>query len=260
LILGSGLGGLADEIQVVDALAYGEIPGIPKSTAPGHAGSLILGYLAGVPVVAMKGRAHLYEGHSPQQITFPVRCLAALGATTLVVSNASGGINGRYRSGDVVVIDQHIDWMWGRSGLTVQEAQAIAPTEVPGRRPHLYDPGLIEQAVRAARECGFDLPRGTYLATLGPNYETRAEYRCFRKLGADMVGMSTVPETLVAAGLGMRVLAFSIITNVARPDAPPADQVSKTTHEEVLDWALQAQRRLVPLVKKLLNQWSGPPD
>jgi len=219
-------------------------------------------------VVALAGRAHLYEGWSPQQATYPVRVLAALGVKNLVVSNASGGINHRFRSGQVVLIDQHIDAM-RRSPFTINKAsphplinpeQDIVATNSTPTMPadhhtrlgSTYDERLMGHAEQEALKLGYALARGTYLATLGPTYETRAEYRMFARMGADMVGMSTVPEVIIARSLGLRVLAFSIVTNVATPDAP-----TKTDHSEVLDWSQQAQSRLVPLIKNMLSQSSG---
>jgi purine-nucleoside phosphorylase len=248
LILGSGLGLLADRIENACRIPYAEIPGFPESRVPGHAGNLVLGHLSGTPVVAMQGRAHLYEGWSAAKATFPLRCMHALGIHALIVSNASGGINPRFQSGQVVLIDNHIDWM-NRSGVNAIEAQNSAVASgLPHRAGNPYDSGLLSLAEQLAVRQGFALSRGTYLATLGPNYETRAEYRMFAKLGADMVGMSTVPEVLVANQLGLKVLAFSIVTNVATPDVQKV-----TDHEEVLDWSRKAQSQLVPLIESILE-------
>ncbi len=250
LILGSGLGWVADKIEHATAVDYSMIPHFPVSTASGHAGKLVLGYLSGMPVVAMKGRAHLYEGHSVDAATFPVRCMQRLGCEVLIVSNASGGVNPRFQSGEVVAIDSHIDLMMRARVTNSTNTDIFQSTRQP-----MYDPGLIRMATKAALRCGFALPQGTYLATLGPNYETRAEYRFFRRIGADMVGMSTVPEVLLAIELNMKVLGFSIVTNVANPDA-----LTKTNHEEVLSWGARAQRKLEPLLASLLSDMSGPPD
>jgi len=248
LILGSGLGLLADRIQNATVIPYSEIPGFPESRVPGHAGNFVVGQLSGMPVVAMQGRAHLYEGWSASKATFPLRCMHALGIRTVIVSNASGGINPRFHSGQVVAIDNHIDWM-NRSGIQSTEWNLGAATfGVPHRAANPYDVSLLALAEQLAIQQGFTLARGTYLATLGPNYETRAEYRMFAKLGADMVGMSTVPEVIVANQLGLKILAFSIVTNVAKPDVQ-----SVTDHAEVLDWARKAQSQLVPLIESLLS-------
>lgn len=249
LILGSGLGGLADLIQDACVIPYSSIPGCPTSAVSGHAGNFVLGWFGSKSVVAMQGRAHLYEGWSGEESTFPLRCMQGLGIRSLIVSNASGGINPRFHSGQVVAIDSHIDWIH-RSGVRDDEVIAgSAGHGLPNRGKNPYDPTLLELAERLAMEIGFVLARGTYLAMLGPNYETRAEYRMFARLGADMVGMSTVPEVLVANQIGLPVLAFSIVTNVAKPDAP-----SVTEHSEVLDWSRKAQSQLIPLIEKILSQ------
>ncbi|MFN7840514.1 MAG: purine-nucleoside phosphorylase [Pirellula sp.] len=261
LVLGSGLGSLASEIGSAIKIPYAEIPGFPLSHVSGHAGNLVLGRIGRSQVVALAGRSHLYEGWSPQQATYPVRVLAALGIKNLVVSNASGGVNPRFRSGQVVLIDQHIDAM-RRSPFSAEELtgekemdlNSISATRAGhhARVGDTYDDRLMKHAERVSLSLGFALHRGTYLATLGPTYETRAEYRMFARMGADMVGMSTVPEVIVARSLGIRVLAFSIVTNVATPDAP-----TKTDHSEVLDWSKQAQSQLVPLIKTMLSDADG---
>ena len=251
IVLGSGLGPLADSISDSVRLDYAEIPGFPVSHVSGHAGRLVLGTLGGVPVVAMQGRSHLYEGNSASQATFPVRAMLGMGVELLVVSNASGGINPRFRSGEIVLIDSHIDLMF-RTAISADEASSgSASYGVPHRTCGLYSTEWMQCADACAMELGFSLPRGTYLATLGPNYETRAEYRAFARVGADMVGMSTVPETMLATQLGVPVLAFSIVTNVATPDDP-----KKTEHTEVLDWTRMAQQRLLPLIQKMLAKMS----
>ena len=248
LILGSGLGGLADHIEKAHCVPYTSIPGFPKLHVAGHAGNLVLGMLGTKPVVAMQGRAHVYEGWHATQVTFPVRCMHSLGIKSLIVSNASGGINPRFHSGQVVLIDDHIDWM-NRSGIKLAEANhGVSRLGLPNRNGSPYDLDLMDLAARLAFELGFSLSRGTYLATLGPNYETRAEYRLFAKMGADMVGMSTVPEVLVAKQLGLRVLAFSIVTNVATPDHQTA-----TIHQDVLSWSEKAQNQLIPLILRILS-------
>lgn len=252
IVLGSGLGGLADAIQHPTDIEYQAVPGFPIATATGHAGKLRFGYLGGLPVVAMCGRAHLYEGHSVASATFPIACLNRLGAQTLIVSNASGGLNPRFHTGQLVLIDSHINWMHQKC---IEADHSASAAGAPIRNEPIYDLGLMRTCQELAIREGFSLERATYLATLGPTYETRAEYRFFRQIGADLAGMSTVPEVELGASLGMRILAFSVVTNVANPDC----QI-ETTHEEVLDWANTAQQRLVPLVQKLLDSLSGPPD
>lgn len=247
IILGSGLGGLADEIENAVVIPYHEIPGMPRLSAAGHAGEWIVGRLADQPVVLMRGRAHLYEGHEPSIATYGVRVMKAMGADVMVASNAAGGLNPRFQVGELVVIDGHINLMHA-SGLKVGESCHVRTAAgLVHRSDPIYDPALIRLSESAAHRLGFGLSRGVYLATLGPTYETRAEYRLFRRIGADMVGMSTVPETILAAALGMRVLAFSVITNVASPDS-----LAETSHEDVLVAARNAQDRLVAILKRVV--------
>jgi len=250
IILGSGLGPLADAIDEPIAWDYATVPGFPRSHVSGHAGRLVIGKLGATMVVAMQGRAHLYEGWTLEQATFPVRVMAELGIELLIVSNASGGIDPRFRSGQIVLMDQHINSMFRSPVASPLEDSVPTRFGIPQRNPCLYDKTWLSRAEACALELGFALPRGTYLATLGPNYETRAEYRAFATMGANMVGMSTVPETMVASQLGVPTLAFSIITNVANPDAP-----NKTDHADVLDWSRSAQLQLVPLIHRLLERY-----
>lgn len=255
IVLGSGLGGMADQVLHRTSIPYSAIPGFPCSTAQGHAGKLHLGFIGSMSVAVMQGRCHLYEGHSVESITFPLRVLRALGAETLILSNASGGLNPGFSSGDVVVIDDHIDWMFQRpAGPSAFISTSRSLTSKP-QTSRIYDPSAIRLAHRMAAKLGLRLQQGTYLGTLGPCYETRAEYRFFRRIGADMVGMSTVPEALLANQIGFQVIAFSVVTNVARPDC-----LAKTSHIEVLDWADRAQKTLVPLVREMLESMAGPPD
>jgi len=252
IILGSGLGDFANHITRPTSIPYREIPFFPKLSAAGHAGELILGYFGQLPIVAMRGRAHLYEGHDPLWATYGVRVMKALGIDTLIVSNAAGGLNPRFAVGDVVLIDSHIDLMF-QSGLKSNHiGTEVASLGMVQRLGSIYDESMIVQTLTAAKQSQIAILRGTYLATLGPTYETRAEYRAFRMLGADMVGMSTVPETILAAAMGLRVLAFSVITNVAAPDITTA-----TSHDEVLVGAATAQTKLVALLENLFSQWSG---
>jgi purine-nucleoside phosphorylase len=242
IILGTGLGELADEIEVSATLSYGEIPGFARSTALAHKGRLVCGEMAGEPVMLLQGRCHLYEGYSPADVSFPVHVLAALGIETLVVTNAAGGLNPDYSIGDVMLIDDHINFMFcGR--VTDGEFGAGRPV-----RPRLrvYDRELANVAHRAARRHDFPLRQGVYIAVSGPSYETRAEYRAFRRLGGDCVGMSTVPEVLVAARAGLRILGLSTVTNVACPDAP-----KKVTAEEVVAVAEVARPRVRVLVEAI---------
>jgi purine-nucleoside phosphorylase len=221
IILGTGLGGLAAQIAVQAEVAYGEIPGFPLSTVETHAGKLLLGRLAGRPVVAMQGRFHRYEGYDLQQVTFPVRVLHALGARTLVVSNACGGMHPLWSPGDLVLISDHINLL-GDNPLVGPNDERLG-----SRFPDMsaaYDPELRALARAAALELGIVLREGVYVAVPGPNLETPAEYRMLRAIGADVVGMSTVPEVIVANHQGLRTIGISIITDQCLPDAlEPAD-------------------------------------
>jgi len=216
IILGTGLGSLAAQIRTEAAFEYESIPHFPRSTAVGHAGQLVCGVLEGVTVVAMEGRFHAYEGYSYGQITFPVRVMKALGAGLLVVSNACGGMNPHYALGDIVVIEDHINLMPGNPLIGVND-DTLGPRFPDMSAP--YDPELIDRAMGIARRENFVAHKGVYVAVTGPNLETRAEYRFLRGIGADVVGMSTVPEVIVAVHAGMRVLGLSIVTDLCLPDA-----------------------------------------
>ena len=225
IVLGSGLGGLADRIEQPRRVSYAEVPGFPPSTVEGHAGVLIAGRLAGRPVVAMAGRFHLYEGHSARVAGFPVRVLRALGADVLVLSNAAGGVNRTFRPGDLMVIADHANL----TGLNPLEGMV---EEGDVRFPDMsepYDAGLRALMHASAAARGVALREGVYAALLGPTYETPAEVRMLERLGADAVGMSTVPETIVARAMGMRVAGVSCITNLAAGISP-----EPLSHDEVL--------------------------
>lgn len=237
VILGTGLGGFAKQIDAEAVIGYETIPHFPRPTALGHRGQFVCGTIGGLPVVTMEGRFHLYEGYSAQQITLPVRVMKALGIELLIISNASGGMNPLYRPGDLVVIDDHINLM-GANPLTGPNDNTLGPRFPDLSQP--YDPVLIERALEIARQENITAHRGVYAALSGPNYETRAEYRMLRILGADVVGMSTVPEVIVAAHMGLHVLALSTVTNVAFSDSssPPTDghdviAVAKSAEEKV---------------------------
>jgi purine-nucleoside phosphorylase len=245
VILGTGLGDLADEMSAAATIHYGDIPGFPRSTALAHKGRLVCGELRGVSVMMMQGRCHPYEGYACDELTFPVRVLAALGVKTLVVTNAAGGLNPDFVIGDVMLIEDHINLMW-LAGTSRPDAA------LPGRMPRplvrLYDRQLAAAAVAAARHHDFPLQRGVYIGVTGPCYETRAEYRAFRRLGGDCVGMSTLPEVLTAATLGVRVLGFSTVTNVACPDAPKI-----VSAEEVVEVARVALPRVRMLLRTIIG-------
>ena len=221
IILGTGLGGLADEIKVASSILYQEIPGFPLSTVESHAGRLLVGHLGQRPVVAMQGRFHRYEGYDLAEVTFPVRVMRALGVRTLIVSNACGGMNPLWAPGDLVLLSDHINLL-GDNPLVGGNDERLGPRFPDMSAP--YDPELRSLARAVAVELGISLREGVYVAVPGPSLETRAEYRMLRTLGADVVGMSTVPEVIVAAHAGMRALGISIITDQCLPDAlEPAD-------------------------------------
>ena len=216
IVLGTGLGGLAREIKVEAAIPYGDIPHFPLSTVESHEGSLLLGTLSGTPVVAMQGRFHLYEGYDLQTVTFPIRVMRLLGAEVLIVSAACGSMNPHWQPGELVLLDDHINLL-GDNPLVGPNLDALGPRFPDMSEP--YDLELQELAVQVALEMGIRLHRGIYVAVPGPNLETRAEYRMLRDMGADVVGMSTVPEVIVARHMDMRVLAISIVTDICLPDA-----------------------------------------
>lgn len=243
VILGSGLGGLADQIEDPIALPYAELPSFPRSTAAGHAGRLLVGKLKGTgrTVLAMQGRFHLYEGWSARHAAFPVWVMAKLGVKALVVSNAAGGLNPQYAVGDVMVIEDHVNLMFHNPLVGPNDA-ALGPRFPDMSAP--YDSELIEVAKTTARRHGFPLHTGVYVGMLGPTYETRAEYRMCRAIGGDVVGMSTVPEVIAARHAGIRVLGISTVTN-----ADPPDALGETTHDEVIEAAASAAQKLRLLVE-----------
>jgi purine-nucleoside phosphorylase len=246
IILGTGLGKLAHEIESEVVIEYGDIPGFPLSTVETHAGRLLCGTLGGKTVVAMQGRFHRYEGYSLQQVTFPVRVMRALGADTLIVSNACGGLNPLWNAGDLMLIADHINLI-GDSPLIGPNDDRLGP-----RFPDLsspYDAGLRELARAVAAERRIALQEGVYVAVAGPNLETRAEYRFLRAIGADVVGMSTVPEVLVAIHAGMRVLGLSIVTDMCLPDA-----LEPATMEKIVGVANRTEPMLTSLVRGVLER------
>jgi purine-nucleoside phosphorylase len=246
IILGTGLGGLAGEIEVRAEIPYGEIPGFPLSTVETHAGKLLVGRLSGRPVVAMQGRFHRYEGYDLQQVTFPVRVMHALGAGTLIVSNACGGMHPLWAPGDLVLLSDHINLL-GDNPLIGRNDDRLGPRFPDMSAP--YDPALRELARRAALELGIVLREGVYIAVPGPNLETRAEYRMLRAMGADVVGMSTVPEVIVAVHEGMRVVGISIITDQCLPDALEPADISR-----IIATAGRAEPQLTRLISTLVER------
>lgn len=249
IVLGTGLGGLADAIGVEVALAYEELPHFPVSTVESHSGRLLLGTLEGVPVVAMQGRFHRYEGYALQRIAFPIRVMRLLGADTLIVSAACGGMNPLWGPGDLVLLDDHINLM-GESPLTGPNLDELGPRFPDMSAP--YDEGLQERAAAVAMEAGMPLRRGVYVAVAGPQLETRAEYRMLRAMGADVVGMSTVPEVIAARHAGMRVLAVAIITDQCLPDA-----LEEADVPAIIATARAAEPGLARVVKGVLRGLDG---
>jgi purine-nucleoside phosphorylase len=246
IILGTGLGGFAKQVEAEAVIGYETIPHFPRATALGHKGQFVCGTINGLGVVTMEGRFHLYEGYSAQQITLPVRVMKALGIQLLIISNASGGMNPAYRPGDIVVIDDHINLM-GANPLIGPNDEKLGP-----RFPDLcepYDATLIERALQIAQQENITAHRGVYAALTGPNYETRAEYRFLRTIGADVVGMSTVPEVIVAAHMKLKVLALSTVTNVACPGVVP----TPTDGHEVIDVAAKAEEKVRKIVLGILD-------
>lgn len=245
IILGTGLGGFAGEIQAEAEFDYEEIPHFLKSTATSHRGRLICGELCGVPVVAMEGRHHMYEGYPLKAVTLPVRVFKELGAPLLIASNAVGGLNPNYRCGDIMVIDDHINLM-GDNPLIGINDDRLGPRFPDMSAP--YDQSLGDHALEIARKENFAAHKGVFVAVAGPNLETRAEYRFLRQIGADAVGMSTVPEVIVAVHAGMRTLALSVITDMCLPDAlKPADV------QEIIAIANAAEPKLRSMVKGVLE-------
>jgi purine-nucleoside phosphorylase len=246
IILGTGLGGLAEEIAVEAEVPYETIPRFPLSTVESHAGRLLLGRLGGKPVVAMQGRFHRYEGYSLAQVTFPVRVLHALGTSTLIVSNACGGMHPLWDPGVLVLLADHINVL-GDNPLVGPNDERLGPRFPDMSAP--YSPELRALARDAARELGITLREGTYVAVAGPNLETRAEYRMLRAVGADVVGMSTVPEVIVANHEGMRVLGISIITDQCLPDALEPADIGR-----IIETARRAEPSLTRLVRRVVER------
>jgi len=244
IILGTGLGGLAQDIQAEAEFPYADIPHFPKSTAPSHKGQLVCGQLGGKSVVAMEGRFHFYEGYSLQKITFPVRVMKALGCTTLIVSNACGGMNPQWDKGDIMLIEDQINLL-GDNPLIGPNDDRLGERFPDMSRP--YDPALISLAQRIAMEEKITVQKGVFVAVPGPCLETRAEYRFLRGIGADVVGMSTVPEVIVGVHAKMRILGLSVITDQCLPDAlEPANLV------DIIAVANTSEKKLRVLVRRLI--------
>jgi purine-nucleoside phosphorylase len=246
IILGSGLGGLVDVIDDKQVITYAEIPNFPVSTVEGHSGNLIFGTIHGKRVIAMQGRFHYYEGYDMKQVTFPVRVFKALGVETLYVSNASGGMNKNFKVGDVMIITDHIN-MFPENPLRGKNYNELGP-----RFPAMteaYDKKLVALADTIAAEKGLRLVHGVYVGLQGPNFETPAEYECYRVMGGDAVGMSTVPEVIVANHAGMRVFGVSVITDLGGKDidVPPS-------HEEVQQAAQTAEPVMTSIITEMVKR------
>ena len=246
IILGTGLGALAERIAVECAIPYAEIPHFPLSTVESHTGRLLFGTLGGKPVMAMQGRFHRYEGYTLQQVTFPVRVMRAIGVETLIVSNACGGMNPLWAPGDLMLIADHINLI-GENPLTGPNDDALGPRFPDMSQP--YDHGLQQLAKEVALELRIPLRSGVFVAVAGPNLETRAEYRMLRMIGADVVGMSTVPEVIVARHGGMRVMGVSIITDACLPDALEEADIAT-----IIATAGRAEPNLTKLVEGVVSR------
>lgn len=248
VILGSGLGSLADRIEGRQEIPYEKIPGFPSTTVPGHEGKLIFGNLGGKSIAAMKGRFHYYEGHDMDSVVYPVRALGMMGVGNLIVTNAAGGVNTGFRPGDLMLIEDHISF-FAENPLRGENLDELGP-----RFPDMscaYDRKLRELALECAARIGIDLKKGVYCYCKGPSFETPAEIRALRVLGADAVGMSTVPEVIAARHMGMRILGISCITNMA---AGILDQ--PLTHEEVMETGKKVEQKFSALVSEIVANWT----
>ena len=246
IVLGSGLGGLVNEITIEHALEYTSIPNFPVSTVKGHGGKLIFGKLGGKNVIALQGRFHFYEGYTMKEVTFPIRVMIALGVKSLLLSNASGGMNPDYQIGDIVIIHDHINLLQSNP-LIGKNYDELGPRFPDFSEP--YDHELLKIALNAANSLNILVHQGVYAAMSGPTFETPAEYRYLRIIGADAVGMSTVPEAIVARHSSMRVFAVSIIT-----DLGGMDEVMPVSHEEVIEAANKAEPKMTAIIKKILSE------
>ena len=246
IVLGSGLGAFAERLEQATAIPFGEIPHFPQSTVEGHSGRLVVGMVSGVPVAVMQGRVHAYEGYSPEEVTFPVRVLGRMGVQRLVLTNAAGGINEGFRQGQLVLIADHINFS-GRNPLVGPNDERL------GLRffdmSEAYSARLRELARKAAQDMDLDLEEGVYLCVAGPSFETPAEIRAFERMGADLVGMSTVQETIVARHMGLEVLGISCVTNMAA-----GIQATPLSHEEVMEAGRAVEARLAGLLSRVVPE------
>ncbi len=246
IVLGSGLGAFAEKLEQATAIPFGAIPHFPRSTVEGHSGRLVVGMVSGVPVAAMQGRVHAYEGYSSEEVTFPVRVLGRMGVQRLVLTNAAGGINEGFRQGQLVLIADHINFS-GRNPLVGPNDERL------GLRffdmSEAYSARLRELARKAAQDMDLDLEEGVYLCVAGPSFETPAEIRAFERMGADLVGMSTVQETIVALHMGLEVLGISCVTNMAA-----GIQATPLSHEEVMETGRAVEARLAGLLSRVVPE------
>ena len=246
IILGTGLGGLTQEIEIEHSIDYKDLPHFPLSTVESHSGKLIFGKLGGKNIVAMQGRFHFYEGYSMRQITYPVRVMKFLGVKTLLVSNACGGMNPLFRRGDIMLIVDHINLL-GDNPLIGPNEDELGPRFPDMSEP--YSEELIKLAEEIALENGIKVQKGVYVAVPGPNLETKAEYRFLRAIGADVVGMSTIPENIVANHMGMKVLGISIITDECFPDS-----LKPVNVEEIIATAMEAEPKMTAIMKQVVQK------
>ena len=256
IILGSGLGSFASQVENALRIPYAEIPHFPTSTVQGHSGHLVLGTIAGVSVAVMQGRVHAYEGYPLSEVTFPTRVLGLVGCKTLIVTNAAGGINTGYQQGSLIAISDHINLTGSNAALGPNEPR-FATSPGAGQRffdmSAAYPPRLRKLATEEASRQGFQLAEGVYLAVLGPSFETPAEIRAFRTLGADLVGMSTVHETIVARHMGLEVLGISLVTNMAAGVVAQGQQTAETIHhEDVMEVGRRAEKQFTSLLTALI--------
>ena len=247
VVLGSGLGAFADSPELTDAVRvpFGEIPNFPQSTAEGHAGKMVIGKVGGVPIAAMQGRVHFYEGYAMEQVIFPMRVLARMGVRAVILTNAAGGISSKLEQGCLVVLSDHINMLGTNPMMGPNDPQfGIRFFDMSAA----YDPEYRELALREGKKLGINIHEGVYVAVTGPSYETPAEIRALRTLGADVVGMSTVPEVIAARHMGIKVLAISCVTNLAAGLGTPLD------HKEVLETGERVREQFVALLKALVPQ------
>lgn len=246
IVLGTGLNGLADKLEIQHRIPYSEIPNFPISTVKGHAGNLIFGSLENVNLMVMQGRFHFYEGYDMKTVTFPIRVMKAMGIDTLILSNASGGVNPQFHIGDIMIIRDHIN-LFPEHPLRGHNEDSLG--ERFPNMSEVYDKNLLETAANAANQINIDYHTGVYAGVQGPSFETPAEYKMYRLMGADCVGMSTVPEAIVCHHAGMKCLGFSVITNVFNENNPAND-----THEDVLKAGVKAEQNLITLIQRIIPQ------